>query len=102
MGIGSLGSCDVMFEKQNYLLQGALYETGGAPDFHSGFCLVEKVSLNKYLFSIKGMFIDNFLPHLQRWIIKWKKGDKFYITSSPSNKLIKSFMFKHSHTTYQL
>lgn len=36
MGIGSLGSCDVMFEKQNYLLQGALYETGGAPDFHSG------------------------------------------------------------------
>lgn len=31
--MGSLGSCDVMFEKQNDLLQGALYETGGAPEF---------------------------------------------------------------------
>lgn len=33
MGIGGLGSCDVMFEKQSDLLQGALYETRGALDF---------------------------------------------------------------------
>lgn len=69
--------------------------------FRSGFCLWKKIPPNKYLFSTRNMFLDLFIPCLQI-LIKWKKGGKLYGLSDSSNKLIKSFMFKCSHTIYQL
>lgn len=93
MGVGSLGSCVWCLRSRVICCKVLYVRSEELQIFHSRVCWGAKVLLNKYLFSSKGIFPAKVYwslppPHLWRWIIKWKKGGKFYSFSNPSDTLV--------------